>query len=303
MDEQSNRRADARAALAAIEQSLAMIEFDTQGQVLWANDNFAMAMGYRPEEMAGMRHRQFCSRSYAESEDYELLWKGLREGRAFQDKIQRVTKDGRAIWLEATYMPVLDESGGVRSILKIATNIDAREQAAARITGELLSMSDELLHRANEGIARSREVESAIGQVVEEASGRIEALRELGRQTDAIQGLVRSIREIASQTSLLSLNAAIEAAHAGEYGRGFDVVASEVRKLAAQAQDAAKEVAASVESIVVQVQRFAAGTKRSREVIAEGQRRVQQAAGEFLGIGEAAKLLDAQAQELSEAMK
>ncbi|RKP51559.1 methyl-accepting chemotaxis protein [Cohnella endophytica] len=289
--------------LTAIEQSLAMIEFDAHGCVLWVNDHFANAMGYRIEEMPGMLHRQFCDEKYASGEEYKKLWEGLRSGKAFQDKISRITKDGRSIRLEATYMPVLDGEGRVHSILKIATDINAREQATDKITGELLQMSEQLLNRAKEGIARSHEVEFAIRKVVEGANENITVLGLLERQTDLIRGMVQTIRDVASQTSLLALNAAIEAAHAGEHGRGFNVVAGEVRKLAGQVQDATKEVNGYVEGIVAQVQEISRGTRNSQAVVTESQQRIQLAVNEFLSIEEAALQLDTQAKELKEAMQ
>ncbi|MBM7567826.1 methyl-accepting chemotaxis protein [Paenibacillus sacheonensis] len=298
----STQELDRESVLAAIEQSLAMIQFDLQGYVLWANDNFAMALGYRSEELIGMQHRRFCTPEFAASPAYRDLWEGLGNGRAFQDKIMRVTKDGRLIWLEAAYMPIMNEHGQAQAVLKIATDINAREQATTKITGELLHMSEELLSRANEGIARSQEVESAIAKAVQGAGGNIESLLQLERQIASIRGIVRTIREVASQTTLLSLNAAIEAAHAGEHGRGFNVVASEVRKLAAQVQEAAKEVGGYVEGIIAHVQEMAQGTKHSQQVVAESQHRIRLALNEFMSIGEASRLLDAQAKELGAAM-
>ncbi|WP_139990789.1 methyl-accepting chemotaxis protein [Paenibacillus paridis] len=294
---------DQGAVLSAVEQSLAMIEFDEQGKVLWVNENFAQAMGYQSAEMIGMLHKQFCTKDFVDSAEYIKLWNGLRDGNAFQDKIRRITKQGNTIWLEATYMPVFDEEGRVKAVLKIATDINVREQTTSKITGELLEMSDELLHRAKEGISQSHEVETAIEKVALGASENIAVLEALERQTDLIRGIVRTIRDVASQTNLLALNAAIEAAHAGEHGRGFNVVATEVRKLAGQVQDATKEVNGYVEGIVAQVQEMVKGTKNSQAVVSESQQRIKHAVDEFTGIGESARQLDAQAKELRETMQ
>ncbi|WP_138754587.1 methyl-accepting chemotaxis protein [Paenibacillus sinopodophylli] len=289
---------DQESVLTAVEQSLAMIEFDTHGKVLWVNENFAQAMGYRSEEMLGMKHRQFCSVDFVNSSEYEILWDNLRSGQPFQDKILRMAKDGSMLWLEATYMPIRDADGRVVAVLKIATDINVREQATAKITGELLEMSEELLGRAKDGISQSHEVESAIEKVAAEASENMAVLRELEKQTELIRGIVRTIRDVASQTNLLALNAAIEAAHAGEHGLGFNVVATEVRKLAGQVQEATKEVNTYVEGIVTHVKEITKGTVQSQSAVIESQQRIQQAVNEFMGIGEAAVQLDAQAKEL-----
>ncbi|MGO4184686.1 methyl-accepting chemotaxis protein [Paenibacillus sp. TAF43_2] len=289
---------DKRAVLTAIEQSLAMIEFDVQGKVLWANENFAQAMGYHYTEMPGMQHKQFCSQQFVNSTAYAKLWEDLRNGLPFQNKILRITKTGNAIWLEATYMPVRDEEGRVIAILKMATDINAREQATSQMTENLLKMSEELLGRAQEGISHSQEVEAAIERVAVGASDNMTVLHLLEQQTSFIRKIVRTIRDIASQTNILSLNAAIEAAHAGEHGRGFNVVAIEVRKLAGQVHEATKEVNGYVEDIVNHVQEVVNGTKLSQEVVAESQQRIQRAVDEFMSIGEAARQLDIQAKEL-----
>ncbi|MGO4547359.1 methyl-accepting chemotaxis protein [Paenibacillus sp. 2TAB23] len=289
---------DQDSVLTAVEQSLAMIEFDAQGKVLWVNANFAQAMGYQSEEMLGMMHRQFCSTDFVNSAEYALLWDNLRSGRPFQDKILRMTKNGSMIWLEATYMPIRNAEGHVEAVLKIATDINIREQATAKITGELLEMSEELLGRAKMGIAQSQDVELAIEKVVSETDGMMVLLRELEKQTELISGIVRTIRDVATQTNLLALNAAIEAAHAGEHGRGFNVVATEVRNLAGQVQEATKEVGTYVEGIVTRVHEMTKGTTQSKSAVAVSQQRIQQAVNEFMGIGEAAVQLDAQAKEL-----
>ncbi|WP_239615600.1 methyl-accepting chemotaxis protein [Cohnella mopanensis] len=286
--------------LAAIERSLALIEFDLQGNVLWANDNFARAMGYDAAEMIGLRHRQFCKPEFANSESYAELWQGFRNGKAFQEKLERVAKDGRILYLEATYTPIRDDDGQVIAVLKVATDITAREHAANKVSSELLGMAEGLLKRAEDGVARSREAASAFERVVEESNSNMQSLQSLERQASSVKGIVKGIREIAAQTNLLALNAAIEAAHAGEYGRGFNVVADEVRKLAGQVQDATIEVNTFVEGIATYVHEIGTGTVHTQTMITESRRRIEQAVDEFVGIGEAAKQLDVQAKALGD---
>ena len=289
---------DQDAVLAALEQSLAMIEFDLCGKVLWANHNFAQAMGYRPEELTNMHHREFCTSEFAQSPKYDTFWGNFRNGKSFQKKIQRVTKQGSIIWLEATYTPVFDESGAIKAVIKIATDITVREIGTAKVTYELQQMSKSLKERAEEGITRSHEVASAIMEIVEQTNENMRFLRALNIQTEAIRGIVKTISDIASQTNLLALNAAIQAAHAGDYGRGFNVVANEVRKLANQAKEATQEVHSNVEKITEQVQDISIGTKHTEKTISESHSRIEQAVDEFIDIGEAAGQLDIQAKIL-----
>lgn len=284
--------------LAALQSALAMIEFDLNGNVLWANHNFAQAMGYSVEELPNTHHRQFCIPQFAQSKEYDTLWENLRNGKAFQEKVQRVTKQGDIIWLEATYTPVLDENGKVQAVIKVATDITARENGTAKVTHELQEMAVNLRERAEGGITRSNEIASVINQIVEQTNENIDILQTLMVQTETIRGMTTTISGIASQTNLLALNAAIQAARAGEHGRAFNVVATEVRKLANQANEAAQEVQSSVKQITEQVQNISVGTKQSETTISACQSRIEQAVHEFIGIGDSARRLDEQAKNL-----
>ncbi|GFZ86685.1 chemotaxis protein [Paenibacillus marchantiophytorum] len=289
-----------KSVLAALEQSLAMIEFNIEGDVLWANENFAQAMGYQVAELTMMHHREFCLPEYAQSSKYRDLWHNLRNGVKFQEKIIRVGKNGRALWLEATYMPVYNDEGQVVAVLKVATDITSREAAATQVRNELQQMAENLLARTEAGIQRSQQVASTIEHVVKDNENNLNSLMNLERQTKVIRGIVQTIRDFASQTNLLALNATIEAAHAGEHGRGFNVVATEVRKLAQNVQEAIKEIQITVNAISEQVSQVSLGTTNSQKAIINSQNQIQQAVDAFTDIGEAAESLDAQAKTLSD---
>ncbi|HBZ10786.1 MAG TPA: PAS domain S-box protein [Bacillus bacterium] len=291
------------AVLAALEQSLAMIEFDPHGKVLWANENFAQAMGYRTEELPNMHHRNFCTPDFAQGPEYHAFWSNFRNGQSFQRKVQRVTKQGRLIWLEATYTPVFNDEGKVQAVVKVATDITARENAAAKVTHDLQHMAESLKSRAEAGMTRSYEIASAMKEITEKIKANMDILQTLNVQTEAIRSIVETIGNISSQTKLLALNAAIQAAHAGDYGRGFDVIAKEVQKLANQAEKSTQKVHSNVEEITGQVHNISSGTIQLEEIISESYFRTEKAVHEFNGIDEAAQQLDRQAKTLVEQLQ
>ncbi|OBR65055.1 chemotaxis protein [Paenibacillus oryzae] len=288
------------AVLAAIENSLAMIEFDLQGKVLWVNHHFARAMGYEAAEMPGMHHRQFCSSSFVDSPEYAAFWKKLNDGRPVQEKIFRVHKSKKILCFEATYTPVFDAEGIVCGVIKIATDITQREEAVGEVTKGLIGMAEALYDRTEAGIARNHEIEVTMERVVQSAEENMQSLDRLKEKVSAMRGILQTIKEISSQTNLLALNAAIEAAHAGEFGRGFNVVADEVRKLSKQVEQAVKEVNGNLEAVTAQVADIAKGTSQSQTAIMENRNRIQEAVDGFKEIGKEAEQLELQAKQFAQ---
>ncbi|OWP72145.1 chemotaxis protein [Pseudomonas sp. K2I15] len=120
--------------MAALERSMAVVEFDLNGKVLRANDNFLQALGYRPDEWSTKSHRDFCLPALTSSAAYSEFWAELRAGKFVSGTFQRVHKDGQTVWLEASYNPVLDERGQVLKIVKYALVVTDKvaQEAATR---------------------------------------------------------------------------------------------------------------------------------------------------------------------------
>ncbi|HBU84868.1 MAG TPA: PAS domain S-box protein [Paenibacillus sp.] len=284
-----------------MEKSLAMIRFDLDRRVTYVNEVFAQTMGYTVDEMYGMHHQQFCFNEFVNSPEYEAFWSSIFNGASFQDKIERKDAKGNSVWLEATYMPVYDEwNQNILGVSKIATNITTRQNNVSAVVNELKTMSHDLNEHADIGIERSRELMSSITYISEVSTQNRATLTHLQEQARSIQGVVKTIREIASQTQLLALNAAIEAAHAGEYGRGFDIVAKEVRKLSAMVENSINEIRDSVNGITKEITNISGGTQKVEGYVERSQQQIEVALNDFTTIAASAQLLDAKAQHVAQ---
>ncbi len=131
----------ARGILAALDQSLAIIEFDPTGKILSANTNFCSAMGYRLDEIRGQHHRMFVEPDYARSPDYTAFWARLGRGEFDAREYLRLGKGGREVWIQASYNPVKNARGVVTRVVKVATNITEQKQRNAEFEGKINAIS------------------------------------------------------------------------------------------------------------------------------------------------------------------
>ena len=119
--------------IAAIERSMGVIEFEPDGMILRANAAFLAVMGYSQDEIKGQHHRLFVRPEEAESAAYAAFWESLAAGNVVPGQFERVTKDGRVVWLEATYNPILDLNGRTVRVVKFATDITDKFEAAQQV--------------------------------------------------------------------------------------------------------------------------------------------------------------------------
>ncbi len=142
------------ALLAAVDRSQGRIEFDPSGTILDANSCFLALTGYTLAELQGRHHSLLVPSAERESPDYAAFWQGLREGRFETREFRRVAKDGRSIWIQASYNPVLDRRGRVVRVVKLASDITARKERDAYLAGQIaaLDRSQAVIHFTPDGI-------------------------------------------------------------------------------------------------------------------------------------------------------
>jgi methyl-accepting chemotaxis protein len=166
---------DVRAKYDAFNRSQAIIEFSPDGIILTANANFLAALGYDLDEVRGLHHSIFIDPSDSDSDAYRLFWTDLRGGVSRSAEFKRMAKDGRQIWLQASYNPVRDRSGHVVKVVKIASDITEQKHHTLDVAGQIAA-----LHRSQAVIAFTPE-----GTILEANANFLDAV---GYSAEEIQG-------------------------------------------------------------------------------------------------------------------
>ncbi len=300
---QKLKDADYLGKVNAISKSQAVIEFEMDGTVITANENFLNALGYRLDEIKGKHHSLFVESAYKASDAYRQFWASLNRGEYQAAQYKRIGKNGKEVWIEASYNPIFDLNGKPCKVVKFATDITGRKTATLNVSVKIkeivsiLSSSAAEMQATTESLAAAAEQtnqqSTAVATAAEQLTSSVsEIARQLGESTNVIRtavaeannseklvaGLIQAadkigsvseiVAQIAGQTNLLALNATIEAARAGEAGKGFAVVASEVKSLANQTAKATDEIGQQVQGIQGSSQQTSGAIKSIASVIA-----------------------------------
>jgi methyl-accepting chemotaxis protein len=249
------RTSDLAGQIAAIGKSQAVIEFNMDGTVRTANDNFLKALGYSLEDIKGHHHSMFVEPAERDTLAYREFWASLIRGEYQAAEYKRIGKGGREVWIQASYNPIMDLNGKPFKVVKYAT--DTTDQVIARMKSERVrSMMESVAAGAEELNASVREISEAMVKSRNTATSAVDKVvsadsqaQRLSTAAQAMSGIVELIGNITGQINLLALNATIESARAGEAGRGFAVVASEVKNLANQAKQATDKITSEIDSL------------------------------------------------------
>ncbi|MBS0360215.1 MAG: PAS domain S-box protein [Proteobacteria bacterium] len=240
--------------VAAIERSQAVIEFELNGTIIRANDNFLNAVGYTAAEVVGRHHSIFVDPQEAASEAYREFWRALNQGEFCAAKFRRFGKGGREIWIQASYNPILDEKGAPVRVVKFATDITeaehqrqrAQAEQAAAVAGEQQKVVSHVgagLKRLSQGdltVSIGPDLDGAYARVREDFNSAVVSLRTaLGEVLGTTGSLRGASKEIASAALDLSRRTEQQAANLAETASALDEVTATVRRSADGARQAA----------------------------------------------------------------
>ncbi|PZR33447.1 PAS domain-containing methyl-accepting chemotaxis protein [Caulobacter segnis] len=249
--------AELKATVTAIHRSQAVIEFQLDGTIIDANDNFLATMGYRIEDIRGRHHSLFVDPADAASPEYAHFWERLRAGEFFSDAFRRIGKGGAEIWIRASYNPVFDADGKPYKVIKFASDITAvrreqeasraeREQAAA-VQNQVVSILAERLGRLADGDL------TAEIDVFPDQYDRIKG--DFNRSVESLRGALSAIAEAT-----------------GNLQSGSSEIASAADDLSRRTEQQAaslEQTAAAIEEIVATVKRSAGGALEASTAAAE----------------------------------
>lgn len=259
--------------IAAINQAQAVIEFDSKGNIIHANENFLSTMGYTLSEIKGRHHSMFVSSEDRSSNDYRMFWDSLGNGQFQAGEFKRIGKQGKEVWLQATYNPILDQNGEVFRVVKYATDITGTKAAINDISDVMTYLSSGNLTQRLEGdyIDEFTDLASSINQFIAELSSMIADIR------GASETISSASSEIAKGNSDLSTRTEQQASNLEETASSMEELTSTVQhnadnakqanSLASDAVKVAQNGGSLIEKVVTTMSEINASAKKIEDII------------------------------------
>ena len=267
------RNADFQGQIAAIGKSQAVIEFGMDGTILTANDNFLGAMGYRLDEIRGKHHRMFVDPEYGRSAEYREFWERLNEGEYQAGEYRRIGKDGREVWIQASYNPILDLNGKPFKVVKYATDVTQQKHAYSQF-GTVI----DALSRGDLTVSMSGNFEGDHAVMRDKIGATIAALSSLVSQIDqAVNTISSAAQDIAEGNGNLNTRTQEQASALQETASNLEHLTSTVKEnasnstranqLASGARASAETGGEVVSSAVVAMGAITESSKKVSDII------------------------------------
>jgi methyl-accepting chemotaxis protein len=242
--DQKLKNADCEGQIAAICKSQAVIEFNMDGTIIKANDNFLNVMGYSLEEIQGRHHEMFVDPDFRVSAEYHEFWDRLNRGEYIQAEFKRVGKGGKEVWIQGSYNPILDLKGKPCKVVKFATDVTKRvmlERASAKHRESTAELIHEVIESANQFAEGARVIAESSANLSDGAQN----------QAASVEEMTASVEEMASAIQIISGSASDSKVQAAKTAS----LASDARKTRSEAVDAMSLIQKSSEQItdIIQV--------------------------------------------------
>lgn len=240
------------AKMNAISKAQAVIEFNMDGTVIKANDNFLATLGYTMAEISGKHHRLFCDTSFAASNEYRLFWDKLNRGEFEAAEYKRLGKGGKVVWISASYNPILDASGKPFKVVKFATDvtvqknmIESIEETASALSaasGELTATATQMSGTAVRTNEESRsasvaaeEVAAGVQTVATNIEEMVASIKEIARSTNEASQMSKSTLIKAQESNAMILKLGVSSQEIGDVIKVISSIAQQTNLLALNA--------------------------------------------------------------------
>lgn len=286
--EMKMKNAEYEGKVSAISKAQAVIEFNMDGTIITANDNFTKTVGYGLSEIQGKHHRMFCEPEYARGGEYEAFWKKLNRGEFDSGRYLRLGAGGKRIWIQATYNPILDMNGKPYKVVKFAIDITEQvelEQAVKRKATEDQMKVDELLLVVNKASA---------GDLTAQIT--VSGGDAIGQLSDGIKKMMSDLRGVISQVVNSAGNFGDTSKSIAEQS---NVVAMGSQKLAATVE----EMNASIEEFTASINSIAENTMQVNELAKVTQKEAELGSQAISKSTEAMDLINKSSEDISEIIK
>lgn len=211
------RNADFEGKLTAISKAQAVIEFNMDGSIITANENFLKTLGYTLDEIKGKHHRMFCEDKLVSSSEYRAFWEKLGRGEFDSGEFKRLGKGGKEIWIQASYNPIFDASGRPFKVVKFATDITSQvlkkvefNEVVVKAVESLSKNTREISEKIN-GLASQNQSLGAtteeMNASVEELSASIDSIAQNGKSADGIAKATQQEADVGSKAIAKSIEA------------------------------------------------------------------------------------------------
>jgi len=242
---QKFQASDFAGQLAAINKSQAVIEFDLEGRILAANENFLAAMGYALEEVRGQHHSMFAEPEHHQSAEYQAFWAKLGRGEYDAGQYRRLGKGGREVWIQASYNPIYDMNGRPFKVVKYATDITAQVRDTLAL---------------QQAVAQTREVVAAAQ--AGDLTGHVATQDKTGPIAELCEGINALVEAMAGIIAQIKLAADTIAVGASEIAEGNSDLSVRTEQQAASLE----ETAVSMKGLTATVRRTADNARQANQL-------------------------------------